>query len=108
MWLCLSDSFISIVAVPTRPDVLKVRSRCHGHIERLFSNCEVSCTPGRDYLYRAEIDRSLVGRVLADHVCGIGYPNFKDSVMDSNLHSAYTDVWSRMAKLQSIPPYHSK
>lgn len=108
MWLCLSDAFVSIVAVPSRPDVLKVRSRCPGHIERLFRVCEVTCTPGRDYLYRAEMARELVGKVLADHVCGIGYPNFKDSVRDPKLHTAYSDVWQRMAKLQTIPPYQSR
>lgn len=108
MWLCLSDAFLSIVAVPDRPDVLKVRSRCPGHIEGLFPGCEVSCTPGRDYLYRSVVTRERVGKVLADHVCEIDYPNFKDSVMDSKLHTAYGDVWHRMAKLQPIPPYHSK
>lgn len=108
MWLCLSDAFVSIVAVPGRPDVLKVRSRCPGHLDRLFPDSDVACTPGRDYLYRAEIARGLVAQVLAEQVCRIEYPNFKDSVMDSKLHSAYADVWRRMAKLQPILPYHSK
>jgi hypothetical protein len=108
MWLCLSDAFLSIVTVPGRPEVLKVRSRCPGHIERSFPGVVVSCTPGRDYLYRAEISRSDVCEVLSKLVGGINYPNFKDSVEDTRLHAAYADIWRRIAKLQPIPPYQTR
>lgn len=105
MWLCLSDAFLSIVAVPGRPEMLKVRARCPGHIERTFEGVEVQCTPGRDYLHRAEIPRAQVMEVLSRLVQDIDYDNFKDSVPDTKLHTAYADVWYRLSKIQRIPPY---
>lgn len=108
MWLCLSDAFLSIVAIPQNPELLKVRSRRPGDIDRLFPDATVSYTPGRDYLYRAEISRSDVSDVLAKLVAEIDYPNFKDSVDDRELHAAYGDLWRRMSKLRSLRPFSSK
>lgn len=105
MWLCLPDAFLSIVAMPDRPDLLKVRARRPGDIERYFPEVPVQRTPGRDYLYRAEIHRTQVAAVLCKAVMQIDAPNFKNSVQDPTLHAAYADVWQRMAGLQSPRPY---
>lgn len=105
MWISLSDGFLSIVAIPDMPDMLKVRARRKGDIERIFPDAEVRRTPGRDYLYRTELPRETVGKVIAGRLASIGYTNFKASVEEAPLHSAYSSVWMIMSKLQELPPY---
>jgi hypothetical protein len=109
MWLTLSDAFLSIVSIPGDADHLKVRARRKGDIERVFQNSgaavKVERTPGRDYLYRAVIERDVVSAVIAEQVAGINYPNFKNSVRNDRLHTACNRVWHVMADLQEIPPY---
>lgn len=105
MWLMLQSGLYSIVAIPGKPEFLKVRARRPGDIEALFPNASVQRTPGRDYLYRAEIQREEVAQVLARQVLEITATNFKDSVTDPALHRAYSDVWVRMAMLQKPAPY---
>lgn len=106
MWLCLNNSFLSIVQPDTgEGDVLLVRARRKGDIERVFPAAKVKCTPGRDYLYRAEIERSAVQAAVSEQVAAINYSNFKDSVSNVNLHRAYGRVWSLMAGLQRLAPY---
>lgn len=105
MWVCLSDAFLSIVEPEAASPVLRVRARRKGDIERVFPGAKVERTPGRDYLYRAHIDREIVAQVMADQVRGISYSNFKNSVRNNKLHDAFAGFWSIMARLQEIPPY---
>lgn len=105
MWICFSDSFLSIVTTPNDDSTLLVRSRRAGDIERIFSGAKVEKTPGRDYLFRASIPRQKVADVVAQHVAGIEYGNFKNSVKDNKLHNAFSGFWSIMSRLQPIPPY---
>lgn len=107
MWFCFRDAYLSIVAHEREPDMLLVRARRPGDIENVFPDATVSETPGRDYLFRAEIPRDEVSRIIADAVTSMRATNFKNSVRDRELHSAYVDVWHRMAKLQPIPPYQT-
>ena len=115
MWIFLSGSFLSIVAyrpdmgpgarsashkAPSTTEKLLVRARIKGDIERVFPDAEVERTPGRDYLYRALIDRQCVADAMAHQVTVIGYPNFKDSVKEKERHNAYMNVWSTMADYQ--------
>ncbi|BCP56280.1 hypothetical protein K32_48970 [Kaistia sp. 32K] len=105
MWLCLNNAFLSIVEPSAGSDKLRVRARRKGDIERVFANAKVERTTGRDYLYRAELPRDQVARVVSQHVAGIDYNNFKDSVADKKLHDAYARFWSIMSNLQEIRPY---
>ncbi len=105
MWICFSDAFLSIVEPVAGSDTLRVRARRRGDIERVFPTAKVSRTPGRDYLYRAELPRDQVSQVIAQHVAGIDYGNFKDSVPDKKLHDSYARFWGVMANLQEIRPY---
>ena len=105
MWLMLQSGMYSIVAIPDKPELLKVRARRPGDIETLFPHATIHRTPGRDYLFRAEIPRREVAEVLAQQVLSITASNFKASVTDPALHRAYADVWTRMARLQSPAPY---
>lgn len=100
MWICLNDSFLSIVAHRDEPDSLLVRARVAGHIEAVFPGAEVSVTRHADYGYRAAVPREEVAEAIRQRVEGLAYPNFKASVRDSALHDAYMAFWTVMHRLQ--------
>jgi hypothetical protein len=87
------------------PDELLVRARRRGDIERVFPNAKVSRSPKGDYLFRSVLPRSAVKSALAARIDDIRYDNFKDSVGDDDLHTAYTNVWFIMAELQPSPSF---
>lgn len=101
MWICLSDSFLSIVAHRSKPDYLLVRARRAGDIKKVFPDYEEEYTPRADYLYRALIPRGVVSEVMKSEILMINYDNFKNSVQDNTLHNAYADFWGTMYALQS-------
>lgn len=107
MWLCLNNAFLSVVSKTPKSKTLLVRARRRGDIERVFPGAKVVTIPGRDYQFRADIDRKEVAAKVAEMVMGISYPNFKGSVTQEHddLHHAYMKVWHVMADLQEIPPY---
>ena len=107
MWLCFSDSFLSIVDKDCAPDELLVRARRDGDIERVFPGAEVEVTLGNDYRCRARIKRTDVAAAIAQRVMNIDYSNFKGSTKDRPLHDAYMGVWSAIGKLQPGGPYSS-
>lgn len=104
MWICLNNGFFSIVDPRREDDKLCVRARRKGDLERVFEVAGLSL-PGRDYAYRAFLDRDVVAAVLMGQVLGIDYPNFKNSVKDNALHSAYSATWSAMGRVQVGGPY---
>ncbi len=108
MWVCLNEGFYSIVDAASDPSCLLVRARRESDIERLFPDAKVVTIAGRDYQFRAEVDREVVAQVIGDTVAGIDYRNFKGSVRDDELHDAYASVWRVMANLQPIPPYSTE
>lgn len=106
MWICLSDAFLSIVHKDCQPDELLVRARRQGDIQKVFPDAKVKKTIGNDYLYRAVIKREVVAKALADQALSqIDYPNFKNTVRDNKLHSAFNAIWHTIARLQAIAPY---
>ena len=107
MWICLSESFLSIVDASNEPGTLLVRARRAGDIEAVFPDAKVVQSPGRDYLYRAGVKREAVAAALAEQVMKLAYPNFKSSVPDPRLHAAYSSTWSIMSQLQEYAPYHA-
>ena len=105
MWLCLRDSFLSIVAKDCAVNELLVRARRAGDIEEVFPAAMVTKSTTTDYMFRAIVSRDAVKQAMAAIVDHIDYPNFKDTVEDRSLHSAYVAVWCAMAGLQHPPPY---
>ena len=106
MWVCLRDSFLSIVKKDCKDDELLVRARRAGDIERVFGKrAKVTRSTDSDYLYRAVISKTLVLDALIAEIDGIDYENFKNEVLDHELHLAYIRVWNVMAMMQSPPPY---
>jgi hypothetical protein len=101
MWICLSDAFVSIVAIPKEPDYLMVRARRHNHLRRLFPDGHIITTPEpADYRYRVIVDREEVTKLLTERVEKINYTNFKDSVEDDDLHDLYLEMWFDHSKFQ--------
>jgi hypothetical protein len=87
MWLFTRDGFLSIVEHNDKPDMLLVRSRFKGHIERIFGDLvkEVEKDAGTDYEYRAEIPKAKVAEVIAQMVLDIDYGNFKNELGNLSL-----------------------
>lgn len=80
MWIFTPTAFVSIVAHRTKPDVLLVRARLKGDLQRLFPGCKVTTTPEADYRFRTELPRADVAAVIADQLAGIGYDNVKGAI----------------------------
>lgn len=100
MWIFLSQSFLSIVAVKDKPEILVVRARIAGDIECVFPEAEVLTDIGSDYKYRAFFSRKRVAEVIALEIGNIDYTNFKKSVNPYNRELAYMEVWARMIDYQ--------
>ena len=108
MWVCLNDSFLSIVDKDCARNELLVRARRPGDIEKVFSRrVVVTKDTSTDYLYRAVVSRDDVKKALAREVDRITYPNFKSSIPlgERKLHDAYLRVWGTMSTLQETRPY---
>lgn len=102
MWVCLNDSFLSIVADRGNKNRLLVRARVAGHIEAVFPDADVFTDQGADYFYRAFIPREEVQDAMLTCIDRITYTNFKGSVTDRALHDAYMGFWQIMYKLQEV------
>lgn len=113
MWVFLNDAMLSIVEPGPNPgvpgwqpaekakDLLLVRGRVRGDIERVFPGQKVYRTDGRDYLFRALVPRLIVARAMASQVEAISYSNFKGSVAEKDRHDAYAGVWGVMHRFQT-------
>jgi hypothetical protein len=99
MWI-FSESFLSIVADKFDPDVLVVRARVEGDIERYFPNAAVLESAGSDYRYRASIPRKDVIITVARMIFDIDYPNYKSSLSDHRRSPWYMTVWDSMWRMQ--------
>jgi hypothetical protein len=106
MWIMLNDAFISIVHKDCGPHELLVRARRPGDIEKVFGRrTRVARATDADYLFRAVVARADVEEAMEREVGRIDYANFKDSVADPDLSTAYHQVWSAMARVQNPRPY---
>lgn len=124
MWLATNRGFYSVVAYDARkggeelsgPHVL-VRTRMREHLEVLKATVEdddvsptpikveIATDPTADYMFRTIIPLEWwQGFVLAETE-RIDYGNFKNSVKDDTLHSAYMSIWGIMHRLQPIIPF---
>ena len=96
MWIFLSNSFISVVQKPGDTNLLTVRARIEGDIERVFPDAKVQANKGTDYKYRVKVPREAVAKALHDQAMSVNYPNFKSTVKDRERHDVYMGVWSAM------------
>ncbi len=99
MWICLNDAFLSIVKNRNDDETLLVRARSQEHLDNVFPDCESWCDEKADYPFRAYIERDEVAKVIGQRLMDIQYPNFKNSVEEEALFSAYHYLWERLAGL---------
>ncbi len=108
MWIFQNDAFVSIVKHNEYEDVLIVRARVEGDLERFFRgaidpNADVFETPDADYRYRTFMPRRIVAHALQGAVADLRYGNFKDSVAkdDAARKGVYFEVWQAALRLQA-------
>lgn len=100
MWLMTNKSFVSIVEHRDNTNLLCVRGRFKGDVDRFLGDrCEVE-TPDADYRFRAVATRGDVTDRLAISISEVDYPNFKNSVREKWRHDAYLEVWGVMWREQ--------
>ena len=80
MWIFTQKGFLSIVKHNEKDNLLIVRSRFKGHIQRLFPTAFVEEDTNKDYRYRTELSPKVVSEAIAKMVLKIDYDNFKNSL----------------------------
>ena len=96
MWIAFNDAWLSIVENRNDEETLLVRARSKQHLLNIFPKCELFKDETADYPYRAYIEREHVANVVSDRLMKINYPNFKASVKDDKLGTAYSNIWSEI------------
>ena len=115
MWIFCKLGFFSAVQHREKPDVLLVRARFKGDLERLYkamdhSKCgPIQKTPDADYLYRMECPKRAFAEVVWKTAGEIDYPNFKDAMNDGTVRdTAYMNVWRAMWAAQNFGEKQNK
>ena len=100
MWVFSQQAFLSIVRHIDKANILIVRSRFPGHIERLFPKAHVLEDAERDYRYRTELSLKEVSEAIAKMVLRIEYDNFKSSLdmNDERYLESCIDVYNAVAR----------
>ena len=105
MWLFSKNGFFSAVQHFKNADVIHVRARFKGDLEKLCEAYDVapkvSHTPENDYPYRMDFNRALWVKIVMSEAEAIDYHNFKNSVHDGTVRDrAYMDVWAALRRAQ--------
>jgi hypothetical protein len=111
MWIIGKYGFISIVQHDKDPSLMQVRSRVKMDILAYFPDARVVTMTRSDYMYRADIPRIEVARVLHDEVMDYDVTSHvKDvaieySYPNDERRAAYYDTWYALSRMQPQPPY---
>ena len=105
MWLFCKSGFFSAVQHKDNADIIHVRARFAGDLERLCAvhgeAPKVVHTPGNDYPYRMDFSRSQWGRIAQAEAEAIDYGNFKTAVHGGPRRNvAYMDCWAALRRVQ--------
>ncbi|MDO4576223.1 MAG: hypothetical protein Q4D98_13530 [Planctomycetia bacterium] len=105
MWLFCRSGFFSAVQHFENAEVIHVRARFEGDLERLCEThgvtADVKETPGNDYRFRMDFDRETWARIVSEEAEAIDYTNFKNAVHDGTVRDrAYMDCWAAMSSGQ--------
>ena len=98
----MNTGWLSIVKNRNDERTLLVRARDLDHILAAFPNCDHFKDNTADYPYRAYITREEVARRIAEGLMEIEYDNFKHSVEDKHLQTAYGMIWGDMAMMYAM------
>lgn len=108
MWIFSKFGFYSVVQDFNSKELLHIRARVSGDLERLLSAggvaTSVTETPDADYRYRAAVSRADFEQLLVKLGDAVDYPNFKSAVAkhadQAEKLDAYHEVWRTMRGLQ--------
>ena len=107
MWLFTNRGFYSVVADTENPDMLLVRARLRGDLERLGTLLPerpvVTESRDRDYRWRMRVPFALWPAVMGQLAAEITYPNFKSEVkkrQGRGRADLYGAVWGEMFTAQ--------
>lgn len=106
MWIFTNNAFVSIIAHHKNPDLLIVRARYSGDIERLFPNSKPIEDAGSDYRYRSVITRKAAAEAISQQVRDIEYNDFKESVDEPWRHDLYVRIWNEAYSTQARQGYN--
>lgn len=125
MWITTNKGLFSIVQHRDKHDMVLVRARAYDHIKYFEARVRVNSEFAKaniksgmlknefsgtwvdrkaDYPHRMEVSKDLVGSVLSELAQEIDYTNFKDSVKDPKMHSAYMDAYIGYLNLDDRSP----
>jgi hypothetical protein len=96
-WIFFPDACCSVVVHQDSPDLLVVRSRLPGDIERILGrNTAVEVTPRADYRFRATVSRQAFAEAVLRRLGGMTYTNVKAAVPKADQGRAYlmNRVWA--------------
>jgi hypothetical protein len=100
MWICLPDSFLSVVKDRDCDDGLLVRARNAQHLRYAFPESPVVHTSSADYAFRTYVSKQDLTVLLSRRIHDLHYPNFKATVVDSDLHDLYLEFWFLHQRMQ--------
>ena len=106
MWLFCKSGFFSAVEHVGRHDVIHLRARFAGDLERLcaahgLDPAGISETPDGDYRFRMNLGREVWRRVVAKEAMDIDYTNFKAAAHDGTARdAAYLGAWAALRRGQ--------
>lgn len=106
MWIKTNNAFVSIVEHRDDSNLLIVRGRFKGDVERFLnplpSGMQVieEVTPKADYRFRAVVQREAVAYALTRAAARIHYPNFKDSIGTKWRKAIAMRLWSVLHSAQ--------
>ncbi len=86
MWIFTKTGFISCVQHREKPDTMIVRARKLEHLAAFVGKqhaAEIFTLDFSDYKYRIELSRAIFQELVANQVEQLDYPNFKNSISDS-------------------------
>ena len=98
MWLFTKHGFFSAVQNYNDSNLIHVRARFKGDLERLCRTYrvepKVESIPNTDYPYRMDFKRKVWSEIVKSEAEAIDYSNFKSEVHDgTSRDSAYMKVW---------------
>lgn len=95
MWICLNNSFVSIVEDFRDESLVTVRGRRLDDVKNFVGDSyKITQTDSRDYRFRTTVSKFELSKMLAKCADKISYNNFKNSVQDEDLKYFYSEVWA--------------
>ncbi|HCC58745.1 MAG TPA: hypothetical protein DEQ47_16105 [Solibacterales bacterium] len=74
---------------------LLVRARRKRDLEKILGkDSEIFEDPAADYRWRCFVGRPDFKKIVDQRIDAIDYPNFKNSVIDEDLHQLYMEFWT--------------